>query len=1098
MMSVDIAAFLAPLEPLSHAERVRIMIELGKQSVHDNDAQAIIDSLEQQGFFERYLAMYSCFGSRDSVHVMRSLSDPSKIIRGLAIRLIVQLGDAEQLQVALQDFPRLRFAIAVRLRQLGRTPIIVTFLEHYQVNGTPEDDDPFYTILPMGNAGVVSRHLAAFRDWASMHDWRRLRRLARLARFHPDIAVDVLDLWSQESIYTSTMITCFNVILPVVVLTQSERVVAIIQRFLQQIPISEIHIMPLLIRQPEAIVDLLLILDIQVTYNLRNALAGVIATLRDDQVERLLARDTQSFGYYGKDWLAGLPIERRTAIFTTSRQLFEYQLSNRQNEKVVSEKVLELLPSEIRVREALQILNNNRLGEERLWYAYLLPWHEMLPFITDYLHSAKIEHRKMALKTIVDTVRFHRTNLADALELLQERRMEADIMRRDIFHWLCLIPSSVWQSEHLSGLSEIIQHGLRDVGLSVETRKAMLQLVSQLLPRHTDWAIEATALIVHERGFAQPDKQRVDLTTAQEERLAIALVPILAIWQRQEKEDQILDSIAYYLPHYPLSASIITILQTILQETRSRDTFERILKLMSKHNFEDVISSLPTMLIEDMSLITFERIADYLFYRRQDLLSPFLNVAIPQGRFSSGRQRYLPRLSRSFAGGSTQQQMQYLQLARSIIADMSTDVQMTLYAIKQLAYLPAVGVDAIRDFANQDNSLIRTTALFTLSRLDTDDGLSILIEALQDSRARIAIVVLRPFLRRMSTSSALATLKAVPMNRVAVSKEIVRLISSVGGDDALLELLALERQELHKDVQLTLVKELWSYQTNPGVAEVFTRVAQSPDDDLAIEAIPPFNPWGINHELVRTLTVEYMRVLALMLQHPSQRVQERAVNACQNIINPDSEGACIAQLFTFVEQRRGDRCFNPAKSLFFLGREQEHPAIMAMLQSKIPDRESLQHVVKALKNTSNGRRPDISLLYRQFLAELARDPLTVDLQIELAGNALDRDEFIQFLRTLVDTNALHARAVMAIGTVIDRSFQRFTLDDLVFMETALMENTDERLRYIAFTLLKEQSERARQWSSDRVERLKKYRDDVSLLVASEAQFLFPSGQDVSG
>jgi len=171
---------------------------------------------------------------------------------------------------------------------------------------------------------------------------------------------------------------------------------------------------------------------------------------------------------------------------------------------------------------------------------------------------------------------------------------------------------------------------------------------------------------------------------------------------------------------------------------------------------------------------------------------------------------------------------------------------------------------------------------------------------------------------------------------------------------------------------------------------------------------------------------------------------------------------------------------------------------MAMLQSKIPDRESLQHVVKALKNTSNGRRPDISLLYRQFLAELARDPLTVDLQIELAGNALDRDEFIQFLRTLVDTNALHARAVMAIGTVIDRSFQRFTLDDLVFMETALMENTDERLRYIAFTLLKEQSERARQWSSDRVERLKKYRDDVSLLVASEAQFLFPSGQDVSG
>src|ERR1051326_7716572 len=176
------------LESLTHAARVQAMLELGRRN--DAESAALIAALEQGGFFERWMALYTCFGSQDSAHVRRALTDQSRIIRGLAIRLLPLVCDAAQLQSALGDAaPQVRLPLLWKLRQQVHQPIIDRFLE-----AMAEQHDPQrYAVLPFGSPALVARYIAAFRQQATRGDWRRL------AHFHPGATLDLLHQWASEA-----------------------------------------------------------------------------------------------------------------------------------------------------------------------------------------------------------------------------------------------------------------------------------------------------------------------------------------------------------------------------------------------------------------------------------------------------------------------------------------------------------------------------------------------------------------------------------------------------------------------------------------------------------------------------------------------------------------------------------------------------------------------------------------------------------------------------------------------------------------------------------------------------------------------------------
>lgn len=56
---------LRELEKLTHSGRVRRMVELGRTAAANPSTASLIAELEQGDFYERSLALQSCFGSKD-------------------------------------------------------------------------------------------------------------------------------------------------------------------------------------------------------------------------------------------------------------------------------------------------------------------------------------------------------------------------------------------------------------------------------------------------------------------------------------------------------------------------------------------------------------------------------------------------------------------------------------------------------------------------------------------------------------------------------------------------------------------------------------------------------------------------------------------------------------------------------------------------------------------------------------------------------------------------------------------------------------------------------------------------------------------------
>jgi hypothetical protein len=61
-----VPALLRELEPLTHAARMKRLMKLGQAAATDSGAAAVIAALENGDFYQRFLALHSCFGSRGS------------------------------------------------------------------------------------------------------------------------------------------------------------------------------------------------------------------------------------------------------------------------------------------------------------------------------------------------------------------------------------------------------------------------------------------------------------------------------------------------------------------------------------------------------------------------------------------------------------------------------------------------------------------------------------------------------------------------------------------------------------------------------------------------------------------------------------------------------------------------------------------------------------------------------------------------------------------------------------------------------------------------------------------------------------------------
>jgi hypothetical protein len=97
--------------------------------------------------------------------------------------------------------------------------------------------------------------------------------------------------------------------------------------------------------------------------------------------------------------------------------------------------------------------------------------------VNPYIHDPDPELRKQALSTLIFATRYNRSYTLDILNFVKQRRYEQDPLRGAMIKGLVDLPSSIWHSQHLEDLSQIINYALNAIDLSNLTVISIERLV---------------------------------------------------------------------------------------------------------------------------------------------------------------------------------------------------------------------------------------------------------------------------------------------------------------------------------------------------------------------------------------------------------------------------------------------------------------------------------------------------------------------------------------------------------------------------------------------------------------------------------------------
>jgi len=691
--------------------------------------------------FARFLALHSCFGSADGAHVLRALTDPSRIIRGTAIHLVPLICDEEQLWQALTVVPRDgRRALLWKLRHHGYEVLIDAFLEHLATT----NDLQLRTLLPCGSPALVRQHIARVQPSMRLVDWRRF------ARHHPAIVFERLQAWAESTTDLDLqLVACANGVLPILSQKEPDLALALVETLVRTVPLSRLDLAALLAQRPVQLADLLL----QATDDPGEVDFSAIAHKLDDR--RLLALQkkypTRFAMYQPHWWFHRIPLERRVMLYAVFVPTWrDHYLAGRLPTGVVA-----LLPRPQRQQEGRRLLALPVLAtrpEERLVYAAFLPWEEARHVLTPYLHDPGEKVRTVALQALVRLARYERAHLPEVLEIVCAHLHEPDPVCSAMLTSLSELPRSIWRREHLANMERVIQGvGNRFDSLSTSVG-ALLLLIAQFLACAPQWSAIQFALAAQARGLTFPygciDHR---LSDADIRQLGPALRPVLTTWAERGDEETFRALLPVFGTRVRVFEELLDALELLFNHNPSFEFGNEILSTLIAYRPARAAQLIPTLLQKQRGWITYPAVLAYLHARRQDLLSPFLkqvkyadlfNDTHTESHYQRGWRGPQP-LTRGFARWTARQQNSFARTLLKVIHDETNDHPMITRAITQLAALPAVSTRHLLTLTRDQRPVVRDIALILLPRLyDTTPVLPTLLEALHDERAVRAMYVL--------------------------------------------------------------------------------------------------------------------------------------------------------------------------------------------------------------------------------------------------------------------------------------------------------------------------------------------------------------------
>ena len=1109
---------LALVEPLTHVERVRRLVALGRRAAEgDAEAQAELSALASaKDGWARSLALTSAWGSRDAALVLACLTNASRSVRTGAAHLLPLLADDAAVVEGLGRIrePRLLVQMLIELVRRGRKDCVDTFLDR------GGDADPrLIDLLPLGSPSLVTRHLPLLRERGGPAAW------TRLAERHPAVTADELQARLDESSGTIDPRLSWRLypLLPRLARRDPARTLELVRRLLVRGHSPAMHAMVLreLVRSaPTETFDMLRALQ-------ESAAPvhppGPFSVIRLDRVAHRLGKQrlewlvrhawgALSDGDRGRRWLLKLTPDDRDAFIKAwlkegrgawggfilrhiapdgphaqerEQAYCRWSEASRNHDGVIVPDRIDALPADLRIREARRHLTEvSSLASrpaERLEYARLLPFSDAKTVMQPWLGHPEGEERARAGRTLMLTARHDRGALGEALAYAHARKFEQDPVRMALVDGLANLPVACFKPADLPAVGLVVEDALDAADLSPGTSSYIERLVVRLFRVDAPWGAEWLTRLLAVRGELTAPGLGSDLKPGEVRALAPVLAELAQKWSTHERLGSLVWLAMSLEKRLPLVDALCEALQRIAREVPLAGYATMAVRLLYRHARPRFSKLVPELIAADKTFIISSEIRDFLSCRRQDLLGPFLDDQPMEGRFATGNTNWVIAFSRGLGSWTASQQRKWAAALARLIDDQQRDVPALRHAITSLARLAFASPAALLGHAADRRQPVREMVIRALPWLDGGEGLVTLIEALGDDRARWAIYALRKAFRELTQSQILDHLAQAPMTKVTVAKEVLRLLGEMRDERAYLRLLELDQRELHRDVRVALLRALWDHLEREPTWEVLERAVAHPDWIIAAKlAEMPLE------RLSTTSQARVARLLASVLDRPEPEARLDLLSRLTYLPLSDGERVLWRRCLDLVVTHDVDQCARACSALLSRMLPSEAAEASARLQSLIPRRKILSSLIEVLASMSGPYRgAHVGEVARTFCAALGRDPLAATRFVDLAGRVYQWKALAEALIDLSQRGLLHADAMSEAMRALGKS----THPELI--EQSLADAEDPCLRRLALEALQQAAGPGRGWSRDRRRRLEKYRADSSPLVAGAAAFVFP-------
>lgn len=214
---------------------------------------------------------------------------------------------------------------------------------------------------------------------------------------------------------------------------------------------------------------------------------------------------------------------------------------------------------------------------------------------------------------------------------------------------------------------------------------------------------------------------------------------------------------------------------------------------------------------------------------------------------------------------------------------------------------------------------------------------------MSDDRARIAIYALRSILLQMPINQALQTLRAVPLNKVTVAKEVVRLLGELYSEEAYTELLSWNERNLHRDVRVAFLRALWNHLERSDTWSILKGTATSSDTAIAkvVGRLP-------TDKLSQNAQKSLLELLVTLLNHPDPIVRLDVLQRCFSLPVSDSEQILLPKLLQTINSRLPSESSAAANAVFATYSGKFANIVAATIKNIISKRRILRNAVESL------------------------------------------------------------------------------------------------------------------------------------------------------